>query len=562
MKYVRLGDLLIDAGAITEEQLEQALALQKDTHQRLGETLVSAGIISERQLIEALEAQLGVEYIDLTNVEIDPAMTKLVSKGLAKKHRIVPVALHGNELYLAMADPLDYTAMEEAREFSRKRIVPMIGTQSGVDHAISVLYGTEGARRAIRDMQKENEADGLTPGVYGTTPLSSEIGADAEGQMPSVRLVDNIIERGISERASDIHIEPQEDEVRVRMRVDGVLHEELTVPKELQQSLISRVKVMCDMDVTERRVPQDGRAIVRLRAREADLRVSTLPTVNGEKVVIRILDRAQQLETPEELGFYGHNLEEYTKLLESRQGVILLVGPTGSGKSSTMLAMLTHLNTDEVNIITLEDPVEYNIPGVTQVRVDERAGLTFANGLRAALRQDPDVISVGEIRDAETADIAMRAAMTGHLVISTIHANSAVDTADRLSDIGVAPYMQAAALRGVINQRLVRRICPHCKEAYNPTHEERALVADDVKLYRGKGCPECLNTGYLGRSVVAEVLLITPEIRRAIRSGSHDDLVAAVDATGFQPITENARDLVLKGTTTLEEALRAVSVIE
>ena len=295
---------------------------------------------------------------------------------------------------------------------------------------------------------------------------------ESENAAPSIRLVDSIIERGISDHASDIHIEPQADIVNVRMRVDGMLHNTLTIPKELQQSVTSRIKIMCNMDVTERRVPQDGRAIVRIRMHEADLRTSTLPTVHGEKIVMRILDRENKLNTAEELGFYGHNLEKYNELLANRQGVILLVGPTGSGKSSTLFTIINRLNTEEVNIITLEDPVEYNVAGVNQVQVNEKTGMTFASGLRSILRQDPDIVSVGEIRDDETADIAMRAAVTGHLVLSTLHTGDAVSTLDRLADMGVEPYMLATALKGVISQRLVRRICPHCTQPYTPTRRD------------------------------------------------------------------------------------------
>ena len=568
MKYTRLGDLLIDAGVINDDQLTKALAAQKETHQRLGETLISTGIITERQLIEALQVQLGIDYIDLSDMEIDPEMTKIVPKHIAKKNSIVPIRTRGDELYLAMADPLNFMAMEEARTVSRRRIVPMIATRTGIDHAISQLYGTEGAKRAIREMQQEAEQSDAS-GAYNIGLHANEIEDESSAAAPSIRLVDNIVERGITDRASDIHIEPQEDGVRVRMRIDGILHEEFNIPKELQQSLTSRVKVMCGMDVTKRRVPQDGRAIVRLHAKEADLRVSTLPTVHGEKIVIRILDRENKLNTAEELGFYGHNLEKYNELLANRQGVILLVGPTGSGKSSTLFTIIGRLNTEEVNIITLEDPVEYNIAGVTQVQVNEKAGTSFAEGLRSVLRQDPDIVSVGEIRDAETADIAMRAAVTGHLVLSTLHANDALATLDRLTDIGVEPYMQATALRGIVSQRLVRRICPHCKEEYTPDASETESIGLDsskytqgVKFYRGRGCPECFNTGYRGRTVVAEVMVVDREVRSAIHSGDRAAIRSAVMKSGFEPINVNARELVLDGTTTVDEVLRAVYVAD
>jgi type IV pilus assembly protein PilB len=355
------------------------------------------------------------------------------------------------------------------------------------------------------------------------------------------------------------------------MRIDGLLHNEFTIPKELQQSLTSRVKVMCNMDVTERRIPQDGRAIVRVRMREADLRVSTLPTVHGEKIVMRILDRQQKLNTPEELGFMGINLERYNQLLNLKQGIILLVGPTGSGKSSTLFTMIDRLNTEQVNIVTLEDPVEYNIEGVNQVQINEKTGTTFAAGLRSILRQDPDIISIGEIRDQETADIAFRSAVTGHLVLSTLHTNDAISTLDRLDDIGVEPYMIATALKGVISQRLVRRICPHCKEEFTPTPEQLEMGGFtpgdprmvDVKFKRGRGCPECYHSGYRGRIVVVETLTLDKGIRQAIATGApRAQLLDAVEKSGFQPMLQNCQELVRMGITTLEEVQRVIFASE
>ncbi|MEE1158586.1 MAG: GspE/PulE family protein [Atopobiaceae bacterium] len=563
MKFTRLGDLLIDAGVITDEQLSEALANQKKTKRRLGDELVQSGIITERQVVDALTMQLGIDFIDLTSVDINPEMTKLVPKNLAKRYNVVPVRTRGDELYLAMSDPLNFIATEEVRAASRKRVVPMIAMQSGIDHAISKLYGTEGAKRAILEMQQE-----VGEAARERSSLQvAEVGNESESSAPSIRLVDNVIERGISTRASDIHIEPMETEVLVRMRVDGLLRNEFNIPKELQQSLTSRVKVMCNMDVTERRIPQDGRAVVRVRMREADLRVSTLPTVHGEKIVMRILDRTQKLNTPEELGFMGINLERYNMLLNLKQGIILLVGPTGSGKSSTLFTMIDRLNTEQVNIVTLEDPVEYNIEGVNQVQVNEKTGMTFAAGLRSILRQDPDIISVGEIRDRETADIAFRSAVTGHLVLSTLHTNDAVSTLDRLDDIGVEPYMVATALKGVISQRLVRRVCPHCKEKYVPSDEEMRSVGlnprdpanKDIMFARGRGCPECYHTGYRGRIVVVETLTLDKRIRQAIsRQAPRSELLDAVEKSGFQPMIENCRELVRMGITSSEEIQRAI----
>ncbi len=563
MKYARLGDLLVDAGYITAEQLDSALSVQKEKHQRLGETLVSEGIITERNLIDALTMQLGIDFIDLTNTEIDPEMTRLVSKNLAKRYSVVPVRVRGDELYLAMVDPLNFIAIEEVRAASRKRVVPMIATQSAMNHAISILYGTEGARRAIREMQNLSDiATRTTDSV-----VASELADDESGAAPSVRLVDSIIERGISERASDIHIEPYEDNVIVRNRVDGVLHRVFEIPKDLQSSVISRVKVMCGMDVTERRVPQDGRAIVRVKMAEVDLRVSTLPTVKGEKIVIRLLDRSQRLNTAEELGFSGRNLELYNELLEGHQGLILMAGPTGSGKSSTQFAMIERLNTEEVNITTLEDPVEFNLEGVNQVQVDERTGTSFAGGLRSILRQDPDIVSVGEIRDQETAVIALRAAITGHLVLSTVHTPDAISAALRLETMGIEPFLLSTAIKGVIAQRLVRRVCPHCAEDHEATWEELELLGLDpsaasskgVVLRKGRGCPECFGSGYRGRIVVPEVLVITQEMREVIaHGGGAEQLRRLAGEAGFVTMLETGRELVLSGITSAEELSRCL----
>ncbi len=569
MKYTRLGDLLIDAGLINQEQLDQALKRQKETKLRLGETLISDGTITERQLIDALTMQLGIDFVDLANTRIDSDMAQLVPKNLAKKYAVVPVRVQGDELYLAMADPLNFIATEEVKAASRKKPIPMISTKAAVEHAISVLYGAEGAQRAIEQMQQESSSDSSEYVVGMQVATDIEESASAA---PSIRLVDTIIERGITDRASDIHIEPREGDMRVRMRIDGVLHDELTIPKELQGSVISRIKIMCGMDVTERRVPQDGRAIVRVRMKEVDMRASTLPTVHGEKMVLRLLDKDNQQDTAEGLGFSGENLRKYYELLRNRQGAILLVGPTGSGKSSTMFAMLSHLNTEGVNIVTLEDPVEYNIEGVNQVQVNEKVGTTFASGLRSIMRQDPDILAVGEIRDSETADIAMRAAVTGHLVLSTMHTGDALSTLDRLADIGVEPFMMATALKGVISQRLVRRICPHCKTAYEPSAEELQNLGIDsaqgVQFYHGQGCPECYGSGYKGRIAVAEILSIDNAISQAIHARQYSlekssaDLKQAVAASGFTPILDNCRQLVLEGVTTVDEVMRTIYATE
>ena len=562
MAYKRLGDLLIAAGTITPEELDMGLQRQKETKERLGAALISAGIITEAELIEALRLQLGIEYIDLSKTTIPISLAQVVPKNIAKQFQVVPVRMERDELYLAMSDPMNFYAIEEVKKAVRKKIVPMIATTEGVEHAILVLYGNEGAARAIEAMKREApiEEDNGEEAQFTGNILNDNI-----NDAPTIRLVNSIIERAILERASDIHIEPKEKELQVRMRIDGVLRKILTIPKNLQNSVISRLKIMSGMDIAERRVPQDGRFNVKNKKREFDLRVNSLPTVYGEKIVARLLDKRAGYLTPDSIGLMGDNLKKYQRAIHCTSGVILIAGPTGSGKSSTMNTMISQLNTEEVNVVTLEDPVEYNIDGVNQVQINEKTGMDFANGLRAILRQDPDIIAVGEIRDGETAQISMRAAITGHVVLSTIHTNDAVGTIERLEDIGVEPYLIATALRAVISQRLVRRICPKGKKSYEATDEEvrRLGLSTEHKhiFYRGEGCADCFNTGYRGRIGVFEILEITPEIRPLIsrqagRPAIEQELTSA--HSEFKTLRENAIQLVEEGITTAEEVQRVI----
>ena len=559
MAYKRLGDLLIAAGTITPEELDMGLQRQKETKERLGAALISAGIITEAELIEALRLQLGIEYIDLSKTTIPISMAQVVPKNIAKQFQVVPVRMERDELYLAMSDPMNFYAIEEVKKAVRKKIVPMIATTEGVEHAILVLYGNEGAARAIEAMKREApiEEDNGEEAQFTGNILNDNI-----NDAPTIRLVNSIIERAILERASDIHIEPKEKELQVRMRIDGVLRKILTIPKNLQNSVISRLKIMSGMDIAERRVPQDGRFNVKNKKREFDLRVNSLPTVYGEKIVARLLDKRAGYLTPDSIGLMGDNLKKYQRAIHCTSGVILIAGPTGSGKSSTMNTMISQLNTEEVNVVTLEDPVEYNIDGVNQVQINEKTGMDFANGLRAILRQDPDIIAVGEIRDGETAQISMRAAITGHVVLSTIHTNDAVGTIERLEDIGVEPYLIATALRAVISQRLVRRICPKCKKSYEATDEEvrRLGLSTEHKhiFYRGEGCADCFNTGYRGRIGVFEIMEVNEEIRNLIaENGTTEELEEAAKRSGMRTLRQNGIRYVLDGTTSIEEMLKA-----
>ncbi len=561
MAYPRLGDLLVSSGVISQEQLGQALARQKETKKRLGEELIDDGIITEQQLIDTLRLQLGIEFVDLSTVEPDPQLVDVLPRNIAKKYGVTPVRLHGNTLYLAMSDPLNFMAQEEVRVATHRRVVPMITTADGIERANASLYGGEGAQRAIQDMRREAPVTQQESAADAVVELN-------ETAAPTVRLVNSIIERAAAENASDIHLDPCADCIRVRMRVDGVMCPVMTVPSDLYASVLARLKIMGGMDVTERRVPQDGRAGVRLRNRSFDLRMSTLPTIYGEKCVIRVLDKNSAFLSRDGIGVEGKQLEQYEYLMGRPSGTILIVGPTGSGKTSTMYTMIHQLNSEQVNLMTLEDPVEYNIDGINQVQINEKTGMTFASGLRSILRQDPDIIAVGEIRDGETAEIAMRAAITGHLVLSTVHTNDALSTVERLKDIGVPNYLIAGALNGVISQRLVRTICPDCKQAYDPTAQELAelgLPADSKqKLFRGKGCPNCFGRGYRGRTAVFEMLVLSRRMRSAIAKGmDREDLREILRQEGdYATLQENCRRLVQDGVTTIEEARRLGSSVE
>ena len=558
--YMRLGDLLISAGVIRPEQLNDALAIQKKTRERLGDVLINNGIITEQQLIEALQMQLGVDFVDLTAVSIPLELARFVPRSIAKKYCVVPVKLQKDELYVAMSDPLNFEAQEEVKSASHKQVVPMIATRRAVEQAIATLYGNEGTARAIEEMKREagsNQAD-IVP-----VQMSKAVDNGA-AEAPTIRFVNSVIERAITERASDIHLEPQEGEMVVRMRIDGVLRRIFTVPANLQATVIARLKIMGGMNIAERKIPQDGRAMVTAKDKEIDLRISSIPTIYGEKIVLRLLDKSSGHINRKTIGLEGEDEKKYDRLLKNSSGVILIVGPTGSGKSTTMCAMIQELCNEQTNIMTLEDPVEYNIPGANQCQINEKTGMTFAAGLRSILRQDPDVISVGEIRDGETASIAVRAAITGHLVISTLHTNDAVSTISRLVDIGVEPYMISSALRGVVSQRLVRKICPQCRKAYTPTEEEKRMVGiaenEDVTFYKGEGCQECGRTGYRGRRGVFEILTLDAALRREVaNNASSEELTKTALENGFVTMKDNCRRLVLEGVTTVAEAAKAIN---
>lgn len=561
MKYKRLGEMLTNAKLITEEQLMEALQLQKGSGKRLGTVLIENGFITEAQLIEMLRIQLGIDFIDLTKTTIDPEVVSVLPKNTAKKHGIIPVRIEKDVLYLAMEDPLNFMAVEAARVATRKKIIPMITTAAGINRAYNILYENEGAVKAMAQMRQE--------GVVSEELENQmqEQNLDDMNAAPTVRLVNSIIERAVTERASDIHIEPGQEEMDVRIRVDGRLMKILTIPKGLQQAVISRLKVLGHMDIAERRIPQDGRAATKMKGQEVDLRLSTLPTIFGEKVVIRLLLKNEGILTREGIGLTKENDEKFERLLKNNSGVILIVGPTGSGKSSTMYTMINELKSESVNLIMLEDPVEYQMKGVTQVQINEKTGLTFANALRSVLRQDPDIIGIGEIRDGETAEIAMRAAMTGHLVISTIHTENAISALDRLRDMGVEPYLIAGGLRGIVSQRLVRKICKNCRREEEPTEMQKDLVgispADKSMFYTGAGCHMCFHSGYFGRIGVFEILILNQKVRDCITDERPKaELRQAIAESGFESMMRSGLKLASEGVTSIEELCRTISIVE
>ncbi len=546
----RLGELLVKAGVLSREQLAAALEKQKQTGLRLGELLIREGLLTEEQLARVLQEQLGIKAVDLSRAYIDPRAVRLVPEALARRHGLVPLRVEDGHLVVAMRDPLDYFALEDVRLVARMPVRPVIATGSAVQEALGRAYGGEAVRRALP----------AAPAVPREAAAEVAAAADVESA-PVVRFVRTLLENAVRAGASDVHLEPDEDGVRVRWRVDGFLREALTVPPETYPSVVARLKIMANLNIAEHRVPQDGRTAVQVDGREVDVRVSVMPVVHGEKVALRLLDRSGLLLDKRRLGLSPANLARFDDLLRRPHGIILVTGPTGSGKTTTLYAMLQELNDASKNIVTLEDPVEYRLKGINQTQVHPRAGLTFAAGLRAILRQDPDIIMVGEIRDLETAEVAVRAALTGHLVLSTLHTNDAPSVVTRLADMGIPHFLIAASLAGCIAQRLVRKVCPECAETYEATLQEKEILgverSDTPVLRRGRGCPWCLNTGYRGRTGIFEILTVTEAVRQAIdRKVTADDLRALAGREGTVDLFADGREKVLAGETTLAELLR------
>ncbi|MFT4412804.1 GspE/PulE family protein [Fredinandcohnia humi] len=542
----RLGDLLVGAGLINEEQLKQTLMEKEDT-QKLGDALLERGYITEQQLIEVLEYQLGIPHISLYRYPFDLKLTNLVPKDVAKRNLLVPLKIVEDRLLVAMSDPLDFYAIDDLRLATGFQIETAIAAKDDIIRAISKIYSSdENIDEFLSDFQNTYEVE--------ETKIKDD-------DSPVVRLVNQILQTAIHLRASDIHIDPQESKVLIRYRIDGVLRTERTLPKHMQSVLIARIKIMSNLDITEHRVPQDGRIKFSLDFHPVDIRIATLPTVFGEKIVMRILDLGSAINDVTKLGFNKLNLQRFKELIEKPNGIVLVTGPTGSGKSSTMYAALNKLNREEVNIITIEDPVEYQLEGINQIQVNPNVGMTFARGLRSILRQDPNIIMVGEIRDSETADVAIRASLTGHLVLSTLHTNDSIGTLARLIDMGVEPFLVAASLNGIISQRLVRKVCRDCAEVQTPTNREIEIFAKRgmtiEKVVRGRGCGTCNMTGYKGRVAIHELLVMTDLIRKAIMNSESLSKIrelAIKNKTIF--LIDDGLLKVKQGITTTEEVLR------
>lgn len=570
---MRLGELLVMSGNITDAQLQEALQSQTVTKRKLGDILLDMGAISERQLVEAMEFQLGIPAVDLFEVEIDPAAVQAVSESTARKHGLIPIDIKNGKIRVGMEDPLNYDAIEEVRLAAGYNVQPMIAAKSEIAQMISKHY------RIGDSMEEMFEEMGLSN--------SSSDEEEANNQAsPIVQLVNQIIQSAVQLKASDIHVDPQEKQVAIRYRIDGVLRTEQTLPKQMQGVLTARLKIISMLNIAERRLPQDGRIQMQIDRRRIDIRVSTLPTVHGESIVLRILDQSAGVKKMSDLGLSEANQDKFQRIIAKPNGIVLITGPTGSGKTSTLYTALAELNQPDVKIVTVEDPVEYRMDGITQVQVNTQIGLTFAAGLRSILRQDPNIVMVGEIRDTETAEIAIRASLTGHLVLSTIHTNSAINTISRLVDMGIDPYLIASSVTCVVGQRLVRRVCSNCmvkeqaREDEYRLFEMHELVAAEtselsgtadgtfirhhspkvLEIARGRGCNSCNRTGYRGRLAIHEVLVLDEDFRRMIvQNRSIDEMMQYAADRGYRTMLYDGLAKAKQGLTTIEEVVKAVS---
>lgn len=552
---MRLGDLLIKQNVLTEEELKKALELQKGSGKKIGEVLVDNGFITEEMIVRALQMQLGLKVVQLAGVTIPKEVRGLVSVDLLKKYTCIPFELdpyNANILHLAMADPMDMMAIDDISIVTNLQVEPYIATTRDIRTAIDRWYGASETLDAARRFTKEREQLRVNTG--------EETGADVS-DAPIVQLVRSLLEQAIRQRASDVHIEALESKVRVRYRIDGALYEKMVYDNSLLPAISTRIKIMGGMDISEKRKPQDGRMTIMVDRQEYDIRISSVPTVHGEKIVMRISSKLSLTKNKKELGLAPDELKRFDHMLSAPYGIIFVTGPTGSGKSTTLYTALSELNKEAVNIVTVEDPVEADIEGINQIQVNNKVNLTFASALRSILRQDPDIIMIGEIRDRETAGIAVQASITGHLVVSTLHTNNAAGTLNRMADMGVERYLIADSVVGVIAQRLVRKLCPHCRKKRLATEEEKRLLKQDtykeMEIYEPTGCDLCNHTGYFGRTGVFEIMEVNEEIRDLIaEGGSSEELENAAKRAGMCTLHDNGIRYVMEGITSIEEMLK------
>jgi type IV pilus assembly protein PilB len=553
----QLGMLLMERGLVNEEQLATALGEQARTGKSLGRILVELDLVEESDLVATLAAQIGLEYVDLAEYAVDPTAAAMVGDSLARRYQALPISWDGDVLVVAMADPSNVLAVDDIRSVTGADVRPVVATRTAIEAAIN------------RHHRLDADADDIASLAIDDSDAMEDLASlkEVSEDAPIVKLANLLIRQAVQDRASDIHLEPTERDVRIRYRIDGVLHEVMRSPKRVQAGLTSRLKIMADLNIAEKRIPQDGRMSVQVAGRQIDLRVATLPTVFGEKVVLRVLDKGTAMLDLDDLGFLPETQARYEGSFRKPYGTILVTGPTGSGKSTTLYATLNQLNDPTKNIITVEDPVEYRLAGINQVQTNNKAGLTFAAALRSILRSDPDIVLVGEIRDRETAMIAMEAALTGHLVLSTLHTNDSASTPTRLVEMGLEPYLVSSALDCIVAQRLARRLCERCKEAYAPGEADLDALGwdherDDIPqvLYRAKGCGACGRTGYLGRFAIHEVLVISEEIEGLIAERAHsEDIKKMAIAQGMLTLRQAGLAHVRQGTTSVDELLRVVA---
>lgn len=551
------GETLVQMGIISQDQLDAALNEQRRTREKLGRILVQRGILTEQQLIEALEFLMGIPHIKMSSVEVDSELLKMVPINLIRMHHVLPVSRRKNTMTLAMSDPQNQKAIDDIQMATGLNVIPVLAGETDLDVAIRQNLAFQmdpSMEKILGELHTEQKL----------LPKKEAASIKVVDDAPMIRMVNSMLVQAIQGRASDIHIEPQEKETRVRFRIDGELYQVLTIPQQNHAALVSRIKIMGGMDIAEKRLPQDGRFRFEVDLREVDFRLSTLPTSYGEKVVMRILDQSYALTRIEQLGLSLRNKEYLLQLARRPFGMILVTGPTGSGKTTTLYSVLNEVNSMDKNIITLEDPVEYTLAGINQVQTNPRAGLTFASGLRSCLRQDPDIIMVGEIRDRETAELAVQAALTGHLVFSTLHTNSAAGSLARLNDMGIEDFLVGSSLAGVVGQRLIRKLCSNCRESYTLEEEtaHRLGIPEQAgqRYYRATGCNMCRNMGYQGRMAIHEVLMVSNDVRQLINRGEHDERILEESAgqEGFISIKEDGIAKARQGLTTLEEVMKAV----